>query len=103
MSALMSFGKQLPPNPMPGKQKRRADAAIGADRLAHLIDVRAERLADVRDLVHEGNARRENRVRRVLAQLGAREIHHHDRRAGARERRVELEPSARARDRPRRR
>ena len=73
------------------KQERRPDAPIGADRLAHLIDVRAERFADVRHLVHEGDARGENRVRRVLAQLGAGEVHHHDRRAGARERRIQLD------------
>ena len=65
---------------------RRSDA----DRLAHVIDVGADQLADVRDLVHERDARRQNRVRRVLAQLGARRVHHQDRRAGARERRVQL-------------
>ena len=65
---------------------RRSDA----DRPAHLVDVGADHLADVRDLVHERDARGEHRVRRVLAQLGAGAVHHHDRRAGARERRVQL-------------
>ena len=55
------------------------DAPIGSDRLAHLIDVGAEHLAHVRDLVHERDARRQNGIRRVLAQLRARAVHHHDR------------------------
>ena len=42
---------------------RRSDA----DRPPHLIDVGADQLADVRDLVHERDARRQHRVRRVLA------------------------------------
>ncbi len=83
-----------------GKQERRADAPVGADRLAHVIDVGADQLADVGDLVHERDARRENRVRRVLAQLGARRAHHQDRRAGPRERTVELLHQRRPRARP---
>ena len=71
MSALMSFGKQLPPKPMPGNRNDDPMRRSGADRLAHLIDVGAERFADVRNLVHERDARGENRVRRVLAHLGA--------------------------------
>ena len=73
-----------------GKQERGADAPVGSDRLAHVVDVGADELADVRNLVHERDAGRENRVRGVLAQLGARRAHRQDRRAGARKRAVEL-------------
>ena len=38
-----------------------------ADGLAHLIDVGADRLAHVRDFVHERDARGEHGVRGVLA------------------------------------
>src|SRR5207248_9400342 len=48
-------------------------------------------ISDIRNFVHERDARRQNRVRRVLAQLGARRIHQHDGRPSARERRVELD------------
>ena len=73
-----------------GKEERRSDPAVGADGPAHLIDVGANQLAHVRHLVHERDARGENRVRGVLAELRARGVHHHDRRAGPRERPVEL-------------
>ena len=63
---------------------------VGGHRPTHLVDVRAVEIAHARHLVHERDARREHGVRRVLAQLGAGAVHHHDRRAGAREGRVEL-------------
>ena len=72
------------------EQERRADARVGADGAADLVDVGADELAEVRDLVHERDARRQHRVGGVLGQLGAGAVHDHDRRAGARERRVEL-------------
>ncbi len=72
------------------EQEGGADALVRGDGAADLVDVGAVLLADVRHLVHERDARRQHGVRRVLAQLGARAVHHHDRRAGAGERRVEL-------------
>ena len=72
---------------------RRSDA----DRLAHLIDVGADQLAHVGDLVHERNPRRQDGVRRVLAELGAGRVHHHDRRAGPRERARTARASSRRR------
>ena len=74
----------------PRKQERSADPAIRADRLAHLIDVGADPLADVRNLVHERNARRQNRIRRVFGELGACRVHHQDRRPSARKGSVQL-------------
>ena len=64
---------------------------VRADRPPHVVDVGANELAHVRHLVHERDARRQHRVGGVLGQLGAGAVHHHDRRAGARERRVQLE------------
>ena len=56
-----------------------------------MIDVRPEGLADICDLVHERDAGGENGVCGVLGQFGAREVHHHDRRARAGEWRIELD------------
>ena len=72
------------------EQKRAADAPVGGDGQTHEIDVRADGLADIGDFVHERDARGEHRVRRVLAEFGAGAIHHHDRRAGSGERRIQL-------------
>ena len=73
-----------------GKQERGTDPAIAANRLAHLIDVSTDQLAHVGNLVHEGDARGKNRVRGIFAQLGAGRIHHQNRRAGPRKRRIQL-------------
>ena len=72
-----------------GKQKRRPDAPVGGHGAPHLVDVRAEQLADRRDLVHERHAGRQHRIRGVLAQLGARAIHELNGCAGTRERRIQ--------------
>ena len=53
-----------------------ADARVGADAAAHLLDVGAERLGEVGELVHERDARREHRVGGVLGELGR--AHAHD-------------------------
>ena len=63
----------------------------------------ADLLAQVGDLVHERDARREHRVGRVLGHLRRRDVHEEDRLAGAHERRVQLGHHARARSRSRRR
>ena len=47
----------------PGKQERLTDALVRADRAANFVDVRADRLAHVGDLVHERDARGQHRVR----------------------------------------
>jgi hypothetical protein len=84
------LGKAAAPIPDAGKEERGTNPPIRANRLSHLIHVRADQLAHVRNLVHERDAGRQDGVRRVLAQLGAGRIHHHDWRAGSRERRVQL-------------
>ena len=66
-----------------------ADARIGADAEAHLLDVRAHALGEIRQLVHEADLGREHRVRRVLGQLGGAHVHHDHALAVARERIVE--------------
>ena len=43
----------------PGKQERRTDARIGSKALTDHVDVRADLLAEIRNFVHEGNARGE--------------------------------------------
>ena len=43
------------------EEKARSDAAVRADALADQVDVGADQAADVRDLVHERDARREQR------------------------------------------
>ena len=66
-----------------------ADARIGADAAAHLLDVGAERLGQVGHFVHEGDARGEHRVGGVLGELGRAHAHHDDALAVPLERRVE--------------
>ena len=73
-----------------GEQKRRADAAVEADAAAHVLDVAAERLAQVGELVDQRDARRQHGVGGVLGHLGALRAHEQDRVAGADEGLVEL-------------
>ncbi|MDT4849708.1 hypothetical protein FQZ97_838350 [compost metagenome] len=54
-----------------------ADARIGADAAAHLLDVGAERLGQVRHFVHERNAGGQHGVGGVLGQFGRTHVHHH--------------------------
>src|SRR5690606_24764199 len=46
-----------------------AYARVGTDADAHVLDVHAQPVAQVRDLVHERDLGREHRVRRVLREL----------------------------------
>jgi hypothetical protein len=73
-----------------GEEKCRADAAVEADAAADVLDVAAHGVAEVRDLVDQGDARRQHRVGGVLRHLGALRRHEQDWIAGAHERLVEL-------------
>ena len=55
-------------------EERRADPAVEADALGDRRDVCPGRLADVRDLVDEGDARHERGVRSQLHHLGGRDV-----------------------------
>jgi hypothetical protein len=73
-----------------GKEEVVPDAPVVTDAAAHLVDVGARPLAEVRDLVHERDARREERVGGVLRHLGAGVVHRDDGVPGAHERLVQL-------------
>ena len=66
-----------------------ADPRVGADALAHRLDVGAEPIGEVGELVHERDARRQHRVRRVLGELGRAHVHHQHALVVALERRVD--------------
>ena len=61
-----------------GAQEVRAEPVVEADALRDVDDVGADELADVRDLVDEADARREERVRGELHELGRRDVRAHD-------------------------
>ena len=54
-----------------GEEEVVADAAVEADAAAHVVDVGADALAEVGDLVHQRDARRQHGVGGVLGHLGA--------------------------------
>ena len=85
-----------------GAQEVRAEAVVEADALRDLDDVRAGRLADVRDLVDERDARHQERVRGELDHLGRVDVAAHDRRVERRVERGDGVAVARARTRRRR-
>ena len=58
-----------------GVEKVPADPRIGTDALADMLDVRAELVGEIGELVHERDPRREHRVRRVLRELGRAHVH----------------------------
>ncbi len=70
-------------------QEIETDARIGADAAAHVLDVGPQPLGQIRQLVHERNARGEHRVGRVLGEFGRAHIHLEDLVVVALERRVE--------------
>ncbi len=72
------------------EQEELPDARIGSDPLPHQIDIRADGLAEVCQLVHERDLRREERVRGVLRHLRALFIHNQYRVARSDERLEEL-------------
>src|SRR5207249_11397811 len=58
-----------------GVQEVKAYARVRSDASAHFLDIRAEALGEVGELVHERDARRKHRVRRVLGELSRTYIH----------------------------
>ena len=68
-------------------QEVRPEPVVEPDGLRDRLDVRADELADVGNLVDEADARREERVRRELHHLRRGDVHVHDRRV---ERRMQL-------------
>ena len=80
MKALRSFGKQLPPKPMPALRKRRPMRSSRPMPLRHLLHVRAGGLADGGDGVDVGNLQREKGIRRVLDEFGGVDVRDDDRR-----------------------
>ena len=52
-------------------QKFAADAPVEADAAGDVLDIRPDRLAEVRHLVDEGDLGREKSVGRVFNQLGS--------------------------------
>ena len=87
----------------PGMQKLAADAAVEADAAGHVLDVGADRLAQIGDLVDEGDLGREKGVGGVFDQLGGLDVGEHDRRLDQIERPVERAQHRRAPARCRRR
>ena len=86
LRASESFGKQGSAVADPGPQEVRPEPLVKPDSLGDLEDVGAGRLADVRDLVDERDARHQEGVRRELDHLGRVDVGAHDRRV---DRRVE--------------
>ena len=70
-------------------EKVPADPRIGTDSLADVLDVGAELVGEIGELVHERDPRREHRVRRVLRELGRAHVHHEQPLVVALERRVD--------------
>jgi hypothetical protein len=65
-----------------------ADARIRSDALAHVLDVGAQHVGEIRHLVHERDAGREHRIGRVFGELGRTHVHDQQPLAIALERRV---------------
>jgi hypothetical protein len=66
-----------------------ADARVRADALSHVLDVCAEHLGQVGELVHERYARGQHSVRRVFGKLGRAHVHDEQPLMAALERRVD--------------
>ncbi len=66
-----------------------ADPGIGPDALADQLDVGAEVIGEIGELVHERDPRRQHRVRRVFGELGRAHVHHQQPLVAAHERRVD--------------
>src|SRR5690606_15072001 len=67
-----------------------ADSRISAHTRAHFFYINIERIAKFSDLVHEGDLRRQQRIRRVLRHFRFARTHHKDTVMTAYERRVEF-------------
>ena len=66
-----------------------ADPRVGADALPDVLDVGAERIGEVGELVHERDPRRQHRIGRVLGELGRAHVHQQQPLVVALERRVD--------------
>ena len=73
----------------PGMQEFAADAAVEADAAGHVLHIGADLLAQIGDLVDEGDLGREKGVGRVFDQFGGFDVGEHDRRFDQIERAVE--------------
>ena len=70
ISASVSLGKHEPPKPGPGMQEFRADAVVEPDAARDFLHVGADLLAEVGDLVDEGDLGGEEGVGGVFDQFG---------------------------------
>lgn len=61
-----------------GVEKVGADAAVGADAVTHVLDVRPHHFGQVGQLVHKADAGGEHGVGGVLGEFGAAHVHHDD-------------------------
>ena len=77
-------------------QEVRPEPVIEADPFGDVLDVGADELADVGDLVDEADARDEERVRRELDHLRGVDVRAHDRRVDAAVERLDASPSSSA-------
>ena len=84
------FGEARATVTAPGIKEGVADTLVGADTLAHVLDVSAQAVAQVRHLVHERDTRREHGVGCVLGHLRVAHTHQHQSVVVAQEGLVEL-------------
>src|SRR4030081_2509423 len=90
ISARTSFGKQEPPKASPGMKKLRADAVVEADAARDLLHIGADALAEVGDLVDEGDLGGEERIGGIFDELRGAAAGVEDRRLVEVERAVDL-------------
>ncbi len=76
VDGLHVFGEAAAPIADAGKQKALADARVGADAAANIVNVGADLLADIGNFVHKGDLGGQHRVGRILGELGAAAVHH---------------------------
>ena len=69
------FRKARPAVPATGIEEFVADARVRSDPLPNHIDVGADTLAEVGDVVHKADAGSEHGIGRVLGHLGRRYVH----------------------------
>ena len=89
MAARRSLGKQLPPKPTPGVEELGADARVRAHAFAHALDVRADGIAKIGQVVHERDTRGQHGIGGILGQLRRAAIHDQHAIARTRERGIE--------------
>ncbi len=87
---MVSFGKHEPPKPGPGVQEFAADAVVQPHAARHFVDVGADLLAQIGDLVDEGDLGGEEGVGGVFDKLGGAPVDIEDRRRVEIKRPIEL-------------